>query len=126
MQTRLVATGHVVHQRPGFPGKLFGKAFTRVLQSDQQPYERELTVVPEWQPLDVGWITDCSMLMLENRGKELVEVCVRARKTMLTPLEPDLLLPPDEYIRVTPADASRWHLRSTAGPVPCVLMLTPR
>lgn len=53
--------------------------WSKLLDSDEQPFVRRMKVSEHWKPLEVGWLSACSMLCITN---------VRARRAF-TPTEED-------------------------------------
>jgi hypothetical protein len=118
MQTRIVATGHVVHQREGRQGVVYGKAFERHLDVSEQPFEREMELDNEWSPMERGWVKRCAMVLLEHLDGAAVEIAVRTD-------EPDLLLFPGEHQRLSAPDPSNWQLRAVGGAAVVKVVLIP-
>lgn len=40
--------------------------YTKLLQTDEQPYQRRMKVTDEWKPLDAGWVESASYYCVEN------------------------------------------------------------
>ena len=56
--------------------QVLDRAYSRSLDSAEQPYIRRTVVDSEWKPLDRGWIgEDCGLLIITNEeGKNLAAV----------------------------------------------------
>lgn len=69
-KNRLTVFEQVSFQEVGNPRAVVADArFSRQLDSDEQVYQRTITVKKGWQKLDLGWIAPggCSCLVLENK-----------------------------------------------------------
>jgi hypothetical protein len=66
MLPRMVVTEEMVHQGPGRQPKSVSHSFGRQCTTDEEAYQRIVTVGPEWQALDFGWVKDCGMLSIVN------------------------------------------------------------
>ncbi len=69
MKSRLAIVETIYHQAPGeSPTSLPPLRSSWWLQSDEQPYLRELTVGEEWTKLDTGWIGEqVGLLVIRNK-----------------------------------------------------------
>lgn len=69
---RLTVVEHAYHQRLGEDPVEVESSFSRALASDGHLYERHLTAIKEWVPLDCGWVERTSLLIIKNNeGKFL-------------------------------------------------------
>lgn len=64
---RIVVVENVYHQgSDGMPTTHVYPRYTQFLTTDEQPYQRHTKIGEEWSRLDTGWLTECSLIVLEN------------------------------------------------------------
>lgn len=66
--TRLTVIGTAYHQSGQAGPTSVAPSYSRVLKSDEQVYHRRVTVGEGWVPLDTGWVSDASLIVVENVG----------------------------------------------------------
>ena len=66
VKSRLVVVENVYYQSPDQQPVSLENGFSKWLDSDEQPYNRQVKVTAEWQVLDLGWVKDCGMLVISN------------------------------------------------------------
>lgn len=109
------------------------------IESDEQPYTRRLTVGPEWQPLDLGWLRDVPIALIhlsnEGYGRSLVTPTAEQSATLtehiveVSATRQYVLfsyLSPGESLRVPPPGVVDWYVRCPNGRSTCVLNVIPR
>lgn len=109
MSTGLIKSGFVVYRRTG-AAKTLGKPFKRQLHTDAQEYPRELVGSGRWEPIDCGWVTEASLLMVENMSEDTLQLTCGGVKTMVTRLTPMIDVPAGERVEFTPTDVTRWSV----------------
>lgn len=137
---RVVNVGQISYQPIGDSATILPIRSTQWFSKAEQPYKRVLKATPDWQPLDIGWITptECGLMILENRARyegvrlpnketdvlnsqNTIEISFRQ-----VPLNfPDLVIPPGVSQSLQPMnlDKIRFRCRKPEGSVPCVLHL---
>lgn len=133
---RVTVVEQISHQRAGRNPISYPSSFTRELKTSEQPYSREITVGPEWQPLDTGWIAECGQLsivnkagsfpyqrqptkeQLEESAKQILEVGDRFSEFRWR-------IPAGESLRGFPSDAKLLFIRSQHGTITCIITLIP-
>lgn len=116
--------------------------FVRQLKSDEQPYVRRMKIGTEWQPLECGWIDECSMLLIEHEAPNwqvmptaeerkavndrIVEIALY-NSTMFDPsaIVPDWYIPVGESFRGSPVALENIYLRCTEGETRIKVTLFP-
>lgn len=63
---RMVVIEELVHQGGGHQPKSVPHSFGRFCESDEQPYQRIVTIGEQWQEVDFGWVESCGMLSIVN------------------------------------------------------------
>jgi hypothetical protein len=63
---RIVVIEQVYHQEHGQQPTLIDHSFVRMLDSDEQPYVRKITVGEQWERLDTGWVAKVGMIVFTN------------------------------------------------------------
>ena len=63
---RLTIVSVVYHQPLGEEPHSFPHKISKPLTTDEQAYTRKLKVTQEWQPIDIGWLTSLSLLLITN------------------------------------------------------------
>ncbi len=135
---RIVVVETVHFQGEGEPVTIDSR-WSKVVASEDQPYVRRFKVGAEWQRLDEGWVRECSQLTLshespsyqvnptEEQRKEDETVTIEVGLRMADGhVEPALLLPSRESLRVRPKDSGSWFVRSTGRPAWCTVSVFPR
>lgn len=136
IKNRLTVVETAYHQIVGERPSQVERRFTRELAGGEQLWERRLRVVPEWQPIDLGWIERPGLLILANEeGRwdqvnptpaERAEAAAKVLEVAFVrgPLRQDdsyslpsadLLILPGESNRIHPADDVTVCVRCTAG-----------
>ena len=132
----------VVHQAAGKQPTATTTLFSRALESDEQPWQRDVKVGAAWQPLDRGWIEDAGQVVVENtEGKRLsvnptlgeksrideqvIEVGAEDKNGQVVAFA--LVPPRGESARWYPADVAKIRLRSLSGdPIRASVTVHPR
>lgn len=128
---RLSVTGSVYFQpADGGEPTADGEAWSRPLDTDEQPYRREQKVGEDWTELDCGWLDRAGYLRVANRGRRSIAVqpTEYERADLATAvLEVGVAVPdgsavvavavvvPGEDCRFAPADAGSVRLRCRRG-----------
>jgi hypothetical protein len=121
---RLTVVENVVHRSNSPRTTNVPSRFSRQLTLDEQVWQRTKVVTYQWELLEAGWIRAASMVVIQNLGhpnpppgnptpeqKEdlatrVLWVCFDERC-----LRPDILIPPGESGRFSPAALERVSLR---------------
>jgi hypothetical protein len=131
-------TETVVHQAAGKQPTAISAMFSRPLKSDEQPWQRDVKIGPEWQPLDHGWVETAGQVVVENvEGKRLqlvptveergevdrmvIEIGVDDNGVVAFARVP----PRGESARWYPADVSKVRLRSLSGTIRASVTVHP-
>lgn len=133
MRPRVIVVEQVTYQG-GEPTLGFSQPpYSRDVQSDEQPYQRVMTIGEEWQLLDFGWIKDnCGMLLVANKRPQ--------RSTYPTPDEARAVedavieftvgglvfgyVPVGEDCRICPV--GQWQVRCRKGKAQIVVTAIPK
>jgi hypothetical protein len=123
--------------------------FSRSTETDEQPYQRKITVTEEWKSIDHGWIEQVGMLHLSNEEgvfsvmpteeekqevlEKIVEIGVAEiqsfanAKISFSPANilVCLIILPQESMRVVPYDIPRLRIRCRKGTAKCIITLFP-
>lgn len=120
---RVTIHGSVYHQVTGQDATQISLAYTRNLSSGEheQLWQRSSRVaLPEWQPIEFGWITKCAMVIIRN--EEGVEEL--RRKLPIDPsltIEvsqgegPGIMFPPAIALPFIPSDFRLLRVRCLGG-----------
>lgn len=141
---RFGAVTTLFHQQPRTPAFTVDVRFTRFLDSDEQPYQRRLTLTESWVPLDLGsWIDPekVAVLIIKNEeGRHLTIPTEEEKKDMAErrvfigrPFGNDpkgfidihWQIRPDECFQGEPYNAQGLYLRAARGKVRCTLTVIP-
>jgi hypothetical protein len=114
-------------------------AFSRPLETAEQPYRRSLVVGEAWQPLDLGWLKNVGVGMLcisneEGRhpqtvptAEELAETKARVVEVAYGCESPDgWEVPPGESLRACPSNAGALQIRCRHGVAQVTIFAIPR
>lgn len=58
VKDRLTIISGVHHQRQGRPSTSIQSSGARLLETEEQPFDRTMQIGPEWTPLELGWLKD--------------------------------------------------------------------
>ena len=133
MNGRLTIVEMIYHQIPDRQPFAVDWRSSRQLSSNERPYERNMIVTEEWEPLPGAWLTGCSMVHVSNQeGKWLQcvptveETAAIATKVIEVSTGGALwLVHPGESFRGCPADLSTVRIRSRCGSIKCIVTLFP-
>lgn len=133
---RLTTVSVVYHQPLGEEPHSFLHKTSKPLTTDEQAYTRKLKVTQEWQPIDTGWLTSLSLLLITNEeGKhttqpteeEKLAISQRVLEVGINvedgyPLSvacpgptPVFLIGPGDSFSASPYDCSSLYLRCQSG-----------
>lgn len=140
-KARLSAVLKVYHQAAGGADQPTGSeaAFSRWLDTDEQPFTRRSSVAGEWQPLPCGWLDHASNLLLvneEGRARQvqptaaerqaLSEKVIKVGVCFNGVVVPLALARPGEAACFEPAaPLGAYRIHCAAGPARYTLTLTP-
>lgn len=81
--TRITVVEQVAYQQEGESPTSIESHFSRWLESTEQPYQRRLTVGPDWLPLDRGWLHQYPrvLFLLRNDGGPPVQRVLSIEET---------------------------------------------
>jgi hypothetical protein len=132
LQSRLTVRGTIYFQQPGAQPTSVPYGYSRLLDSDEQPYgPRRVKVGGQWQPLDAGWVRGAGLFSLENRpdgkggavaiGLSLGHAGDEAEHVVT--LVPEVR--PGEAAGWRPADLGALRVRCLRGETVCLLTVFP-
>jgi hypothetical protein len=129
---RMTVRDMVYHQNPGDQPTLAETAFTVDLTTQEQPYRRPQVATQRWSPVDFGYLTEASHVVIENReGRftqrvptpeqreaaeaKVLEIAFFAGIDMHERPAACILVPPRQSIRVVFAKLGLVKIRSQYG-----------
>jgi hypothetical protein len=153
-RARISVVKTVTHTCEGMRPHSVSYPYNRTLRTTEQPYERLITIGPDWEPLDLGWLAGkpIALVTLKNEEgrfhnrptrEELAEVFGRIVEVGFVPA------PPEERVRtmhsperahrapiaaflIRPTESDEWepagavaHVRCRSGAARCVLFIVP-
>ena len=136
-QSRVTVVEQVYHQILNEQPHLVESRFSRGLQSDEQAYERRLKVDEGGMPLDCGWLTEASQLLIineEGRNLQVIPTDEERKELAKKVLEiffgdrPDncWLVPPGESMRACSNTLHALKIRSQSGTIRFTLHVIPK
>jgi hypothetical protein len=139
VRARLFVVEQVYHQPAGQSPTSVESRFGRWLGSDEQPHLRPMTVGPNWQPLDTGWVGEKvgHIVIANEEGKSRLRQPTEAErqeteaKVVEIGVESDhlvdtfALVRPGETCRFEPAAAGMLRLRCRVGAACCSVAVLP-
>lgn len=120
-QSRLVVLGSVYYKQASGPTSQVATTYAEMLASDEQVYQRQVTVGEEPAPIDSGWVKEASLLVVINEDKVLGNPGV----LLCSGVVPFSRIPPGQHVRVPHPDLSSLRVRSLSGRVKCSIHLVP-
>lgn len=109
-KARITVLDRCYHQTADGQAVESSTSFVRLLDTDEQPYQRKTKVGREWTPLPVGWVGDCSLMVLKNEEKEDGASILLKTGTG----NAFAFLAPGESLRFCPVDLTDLFLRSSS------------
>lgn len=104
LKSRIVVIEKVYHQPPDGEATGVDRAYTRWVDSTEEPYGRKLTINPEnWKKLDHGWVKGPCMVSIFNEEG-------RNRQTIPTPEELQETAGKIIEIGIMPKDGNGFYL----------------
>lgn len=132
MQNRLTVVEMVYHQIDGMQPTSYSFRYSRELDSPEQTWIRRIRVSEELQKVDLGWITEPSMLEIQSLKPEYPvmlseeELKDESRKVIEVIFgEAVFFLGLGESMRVRPKNSSDITIRSQYGNVSCLVYAFP-
>lgn len=136
-KSRIGCRVQAFHQQPNAPPAVADPAWGRFVESDEQPWVRQLTVGPEWQALDCGWVERAGLMVLQNTEGKFPQVipteeeraAVAARVVELAykpcPAFATWVVRPGAAHVGEPGDVKLLRVRCRSGTARCTLYLFP-
>lgn len=134
---RLTVTGVTYHQAPGEQPTSWETQWVCTTHPEGQPYQRRCKATEEWQPLDLGWSEEVSLLAIRNEeGKfwvnpteqeraemeaKVIELAVMAGGQLVTMG----LVRPGRSGQIEPSNLGSWRIRCLSGYARYTLCLFP-
>lgn len=103
MAAKILVVEQVYYQDDGCQPSSIEAGYARVIGGHEQPFTRVMRVGQEPVPLECGWLTTCSVLVIWNKGPSDIEVSLGGFVA---------LLGPTESLRIRPESLNRILLRS--------------
>lgn len=136
VKDRLTVVETVYHRPSGEDATSVESRFSRELRTINQVYLRRCRATEEWQNLDCGWLSSCSMLCIRNRAGTNLQVIPsdeERKETARKILEVSYcssprdvwLVYPGESMRASPAQVKELRVRCQSGAVQFDLCLIP-
>lgn len=125
------------HQQPQQPTFTVEARYGHVVESEEQPYQRQLTLADQWQPLDCGWLDPLkinTLIIQNNEGRfavvpteaekkdvaqRIVEVGIQSSSGIILCWK----VQPGRVMHVEPANAQLLFLRAQHGKIRCSITL---
>ncbi len=137
LKSQITVVEQVYHRLVGNQPCLVESRFSRELVSNEQPYERHLSVGEQGKPLDCGWVKEASQLLILNEAGRNLQVNSTkegreetSRKVLevyyLGAVGFSWLVYPRESIRVCPNTLEGLAVRSKSGTIPFILHVIPK
>ena len=131
---RLTVVEHVYHQIQGDAPTSIEAKYSTPLESDEQVYTRQTIATETPEQLDIGWIKDWQLLIIENNaGKNLQKIPTEEQKQDIAQRviqitsgdTPIALIYPGTSARFCPADLKSLDVRCLHGSARYVLHIIP-
>ena len=76
--SRLTIVENIYHQNPGENPFQISDTYEQCLETeDEQPYQRTYKIGPELTDLDCGWLKECGLVHIKNKGDSEVYIACR-------------------------------------------------
>ena len=123
-RVRLTIIEQLYHQVPEEEAQSYRVTYTRLINSDEQPFSRYITLKEnEKIPLDCGWVeSPPSLVIIENlAGKNLLQIPTEEEKEEITQQvihvlfgesEKGIIIRPGEFLKMEPEDTDSIYLLS--------------
>lgn len=111
---RLTVVSTVYHQNKlsGEPVE-FGTTYSRLLQTTEQPFSRDLTVAPgDERDIDFGWVESAAVLFLRNLGRHKDDVSFALLRDGVLVCEE---VPRGESCMLTNPPRTKWRVRNNSN-----------
>lgn len=134
LKSRMTVVDSVYFQPPHEEATVTDCRFSCELESDEQPYQRQMKVGETWQPLDRGWLDSAAMLVVRNdEGRFTQEQPTRedrakaAAKVVVLAFgdRPAVLVRPGRSARFEPNLLEEITLRCESGTARVTVTLIP-
>lgn len=134
---RLTVVEQVYYQAFGEDAYQITSQFSYSLESrDEQVYSKRNKVGESWEPIDLGWLDDCSVLIIENNEGTFNQTVptefqtTEALKKILEVRHKDdkhaWLILPTTSVRFHPSDAKNLVIRSKFGTAKFTINAIPK
>lgn len=142
--SHLTIVDTIYYQQGGDSTVSADSRYTRWMDSEEQHYNRQLKIGMEWEKLNVGWISDCGMLMIKNRegtnqkvhpseeekedtANKVLEIGVVLPELPEVPSKtiPFAIVLPGESLRFHPYKVGNLYVRCKHGPCRIIIDAFP-
>jgi hypothetical protein len=111
--------------------------YSYFLETDEQPFTRIHTVGEDWIPLQTGWLTDSSLVIISNDGAKRANVVLteeeedeRSKRFILVAFEdtsrPTIIIRPGRSAEFEPLTLNGIKIRCTKNSVRYTASILPR
>ncbi len=76
MVATLIVVENIYHQKPGEDAHHVRNIYQYPVLSDEDPWQRTYNISNKRELIDCGWIEDCSLVHIVNKGDEGISVCI--------------------------------------------------
>lgn len=134
-QDRITCQFSIVHEHCGDPPFTLGCSFSSICKTVEQPWTRRVQIGEQWIPLDIGWIENPGLIVIENQtGKgllvnpteeELAEI--NSKMIYVTCNEPDVewIIMPRMHFFARPKTLENIRVRSSSGKIKASIHVLP-
>jgi hypothetical protein len=131
--SKLTVVEQIYHHSPTSGSYSLDCRSSRSLKTDEQPYSRRMKVDEQWQKIDIGWVEKPSLVVVENRegqfmqvqptkeereatAKKVLEFSFAERRGVAVVVsDPDVLIHPGTSFRFCPAMPCDMLIRCQSG-----------
>ena len=134
------------HQLPRESGVTSESRYQRRCHSDEQVYQRTITLDEKWRPLDTGWVKEPALVKISNEEgiywqvvptqeereeveTHVIEICFLPADVLERSPErppPDIEVPPAESSRFCPGCPERISIRCRSGLAKAKIFVVPK
>lgn len=124
-ELRLTVVEQLYYQQPGVEAIQIDAGYSYFVQENEQAFKRISVATPEWKPINLGWITKSSCIIIQNRhgtenrrtltGEEQAEQDRHVIQVRFKDSAYCMEIAPRESIRFKTPNLSALELRSAYG-----------
>lgn len=133
---RLTVIEQIYHQQADSDPTNLEERYSRILESEEEPYKKKLTINQDWIILNAPGLESTSLVIIRNlEGRyrttipdqvEIELVKERVLEVGFLVTSPHIIIPPTESARFCPSNLEKLYIRCRKGSCKISILVVPK